>query len=350
MIGAPLAAAAAGYYVGGGGLEGESAEILQESALDPNQQKLWDAYAEYLQGQPYDVTPWGPTDYPAQGESWWTAPPSAQEAGGLGQLTEYLQQVPGQYKTMTGALETAMQGLSPEFMENLYTRDILPAQRRLFQEETLPGVTEAYARTGTFAGSDRAEAQALAHSRFGEQQGRGMYDAIMKGQEYGRQALGMAPSIYNYPLGAVAASQQFGALPRQLQQQEISARFMEMKRTQPGMGPIIDRIMQALGLTTQMGYGVAPQENPLIPILSSLIGAGGQVGGAAMMAAASDRRVKTDIKRVGVTDGGLPIYTFRFLGDPHTQMGVMAQDVEKVLPEAVIEIDGIKRVYYDKVR
>ncbi len=59
----------------------------------------------------------------------------------------------------------------------------------------------------------------------------------------------------------------------------------------------------------------------------------------------SDRRLKTDIKRVGRLDSGLPVYTYRFKGSALPQVGVMAQDVEKVLPSAVSEDrSGIKRV------
>ncbi len=72
-------------------------------------------------------------------------------------------------------------------------------------------------------------------------------------------------------------------------------------------------------------------------------------GAAGAGATASDRRLKTNITRVGKTDSGLPIYTFQFKSGGPTQMGVMAQDVEKVIPNAVIEIDGIKHVDYTQV-
>lgn len=62
----------------------------------------------------------------------------------------------------------------------------------------------------------------------------------------------------------------------------------------------------------------------------------------------SDKRVKDNIKRVGKTDDGLPIYTFKYKGDDTTHMGLMAQDVEKKKPNAVGEIGGIKTVNYDK--
>ena len=60
----------------------------------------------------------------------------------------------------------------------------------------------------------------------------------------------------------------------------------------------------------------------------------------------SDRRVKEDITQVGTLDNGLPVYTFKYKGGDTMHMGVMAQDVEKVNPDAVLEIGGIKHVNY----
>lgn len=68
------------------------------------------------------------------------------------------------------------------------------------------------------------------------------------------------------------------------------------------------------------------------------------LGQAAILA--SDIRLKTNIRRVGLTDGGLPIYTYFYKSGGPIQMGVMAQDVEKVMPWAVVEKNGFKAVNY----
>lgn len=60
----------------------------------------------------------------------------------------------------------------------------------------------------------------------------------------------------------------------------------------------------------------------------------------------SDRRIKTDIRKVGTTNDGQNVYSFRYIGSPRTEIGLMAQEVEKVHPEAVVEIHGIKHVNY----
>jgi hypothetical protein len=80
-----------------------------------------------------------------------------------------------------------------------------------------------------------------------------------------------------------------------------------------------------------------------------LAGLGGSLGAAAIMAPVgtfSDIRLKKDIKRVGTLDSGLGVYTFRYKWGGPAQMGVMAQEVEKINPAAVGTISGIKHVNY----
>lgn len=76
--------------------------------------------------------------------------------------------------------------------------------------------------------------------------------------------------------------------------------------------------------------------------------AGGSLGGmlAPMALAGSDRRIKRDVALVGQTFDGQPLYFFRYVDDDTPRVGLMAQDVEKRDPEAVVEIGGVKHVDY----
>jgi hypothetical protein len=62
----------------------------------------------------------------------------------------------------------------------------------------------------------------------------------------------------------------------------------------------------------------------------------------------SDKRDKTDIKKLGKdSKAGLPLYAYRYKGDPKSYpkvVGPMAQDVEKKYPELVNEVGGRKVV------
>lgn len=62
---------------------------------------------------------------------------------------------------------------------------------------------------------------------------------------------------------------------------------------------------------------------------------------------ASDRRLKRDIELIGTLPNGLSIYSFNYLWDDDPQIGLMADEVERVHPEAVIEGPfGLKTVDY----
>lgn len=64
----------------------------------------------------------------------------------------------------------------------------------------------------------------------------------------------------------------------------------------------------------------------------------------------SDRRAKTDIRKIGKAESGLNIYSFKIKGSPKTQIGVMSDEVRKVAPDAVRRAaDGLDRVDYGKV-
>jgi hypothetical protein len=60
----------------------------------------------------------------------------------------------------------------------------------------------------------------------------------------------------------------------------------------------------------------------------------------------SDARLKDDIEQVGTLFDGTPVYGYRYKGAHAYHIGLMAQDVEKTAPHAVIEIGGHKAVDY----
>jgi endosialidase-like protein len=61
----------------------------------------------------------------------------------------------------------------------------------------------------------------------------------------------------------------------------------------------------------------------------------------------SDRRLKTDIVRVGTHPDGFGLYRFRYIWGGEPKVGVMAQEVQSVRPAAVVRgEDGFLRVDY----
>jgi hypothetical protein len=69
---------------------------------------------------------------------------------------------------------------------------------------------------------------------------------------------------------------------------------------------------------------------------------------AAAIYAASDRRLKENIEAIGKTNDGQTIYRYNYKGDPRTQIGLIAQEVEKHHPDAVGLAGTYKTVDYKK--
>ena len=113
--------------------------------------------------------------------------------------------------------------------------------------------------------------------------------------------------------------------------------------------------LSGLGSSTQMqqtSSGMTGQVIPGTSIMQQLA----PFAGAAATVAMSDIRLKTEIKRVGELENGIPVYRWKWtneakkiVGDQGT-LGVLAQEILNIMPEAVsIGSDGYYQVDYGRV-
>src|SRR5262249_21374418 len=92
------------------------------------------------------------------------------------------------------------------------------------------------------------------------------------------------------------------------------------------------------GGAPRMGGGGAPRMAPR--------GGAGRGGGGRR----SDITLKHNIALLGRLDNGLGFYRFSYNGSDQVYVGVMAQEVQTVVPEAVVRTrDGYLEVLYDKL-
>lgn len=94
------------------------------------------------------------------------------------------------------------------------------------------------------------------------------------------------------------------------------------------------------GIGNARASGLVGQGNAI----RNLVGTGIQAA-----AAFSDRRLKRDITPFGQTEGGFQTYLFRFVDGEDWYHGVMADEIEPHIPEAVSTHDGYLVVDYSKV-
>jgi hypothetical protein len=124
-------------------------------------------------------------------------------------------------------------------------------------------------------------------------------------------------------------------------------------------GQALSRDLQQSQLAFQ---GEQARKDRSLARTNALIGAGGQLGAATIGAAGqaggfsklfSDRSLKKNIETVGESESGIPIYKFDYINKVFGEgryEGVMAQDLQELKPEAVIELDsGTLMVDYSKI-
>ena len=160
----------------------------------------------------------------------------------------------------------------------------------------------------------------------------------------------MQNNIANYGMLTSA-----GGFEQQQGQNQINAQLAKFNQAFQYPQQQLGMMESSLGMTpydtgtsgTSSSTTTQTQSNPAsmalggLQTLGGLFGSGGPFasGGALSgMFGGSDRRLKTDIQKVGTHSTGLPIYAYRYKGDPKTYpkvAGPMAEDVMKIAPHAV---------------
>lgn len=143
------------------------------------------------------------------------------------------------------------------------------------------------------------------------------------------QGAGAIPGLYTAPAQAqyAVANQQYS------QPYQNLAQLLQPSVALAGLG------------SNSTGTGQSTQTSS--PSWMSNIGQGVGIAGS-LMGMFSDERLKTDIAKVGKLDDGQNIYSYRYRGDAVPRIGLLAQEVEQVRPEAVVEHpSGFKMVRYD---
>lgn len=123
--------------------------------------------------------------------------------------------------------------------------------------------------------------------------------------------------------------------------QELSALMSGSQVSQPTFGATPQTGVGGVdytGLVNNQYQAQSQQASAMNGGLFGLLGTG--------LSLFSDERLKADIRRVGATDEGVPVYTYRYVWGGPIMMGVMAQDVPGA---AEMDPSGFLRVDYGKV-
>lgn len=152
---------------------------------------------------------------------------------------------------------------------------------------------------------------------------------------------GLASQLQTMKGQDAAALEAAGLADQQQRQQAMDLAYQQFLEQQNYPTQQLNLRLAAVGATP---YGQTSTTTQ--PITSnSLAGIiGGGLGAAKLFGLFSDRTMKTDIQKLGKDpESGLPVYAYRYKGDPKNTpkiVGVMAQDVAKVAPHMVGKAGG----------
>ncbi len=354
-----------------GGIKGQS--VQQAQTLTAGQRELLDLLTGALTGQFQGGQLQGVT--PFQGTRPGEVPfsPLQQQginlAGGFGPgisagLTAFGGFDPQQGQQFLGQAGGALQrGLDFDPTQNIL--DALEPGRQLalntFQQDIVPNLLE---RFGATSGASGPLNQALSEAGANLSLGLGAQAAPFLGQaalnqpgiqfqgaQLGAQLAGIPGQLAGQ--GAQLSGQGLqqllgiGGLQQALPIGQARAEQQRFLESQPFSNPFLTQF-GPLTLGTPAFENIAFQGFRDPSLLEKIA----PIAGAAI--GASDARVKDNVKhidnaldKIDELDGK----TYHFIFKPKNEQdaGIMAQDIEKVLPEAVTEIDGIKHVNYAAV-
>lgn len=174
----------------------------------------------------------------------------------------------------------------------------------------------------------------LGQQQFGQGLSAAQQNAALGAGLYGMGSQ-TAQGIANLGLGAQSAGLQ-GA------QAQMAAGQAQQQTQQAGLQALYNQFLQQQSYPFQ----VAQFLGNIAMGTGALSGSTTQTNQA--MGGFSDKRLKENVKPIGKTFDGQTIYSYNFKGEPQTEIGLIAQEVEKHHPEAVGLAGGYKTVRYDK--
>ncbi len=312
--------------------------------------------AEGLADTPFKQYGTDPSDFVAQ--------INAQQQGGIDAVNAAAGSYAPYFDAATAAGTAGMGSAQPQELDiqrymNPYQQQVIDATMRQMgqaNEQAQSGALGTAASSGAFGG-DRA---GIAAANLANQQGMAMGSTLagLNAQNYG-QALQTAQQQQGVNLGATQAD-----LERLMQGGQFMA-GLGTARQQAGLqgaeaqinaGTLGQQTEQA-GKTAMYNQFQQEQAYPfqIAQFLANIAMGTGALSGSTTSTTQpsswfSDRRLKEDIRRIGHTDDGMPIYKYKYKGDENhqTHIGFMADEVEQVKPEAVGVSGGYKTVDYDR--
>lgn len=284
-----------------------------------------------------------------------TSPPvskTAQQTGAIDQsfnaLSEALAYEPPKIDSTAAFEQSVVAPLTENFNTN-----VLPSLDARYAGSAGGAYSSGRQQSNLAAADDLTKTLSQTGSKFAYDAATANQSADLAANQQVLAALGLAPSITALPstldaginqanqssitsrLQQLLATLGGGATPYNVAQTEVSGQYGEFTRQQQQVQQLLaDFIAAALGTSqTTLGVGTGGSSG----LLGGLLGS--PALGTGLTALLSDERVKIDLEQIGDVDG-IPLYRYRYIGEPQRHVGFIAQDVERRVPAAVGRVPG----------
>src|SRR5882672_8980037 len=292
------------------------------TSTQPQQGMLGTGYQDYLKNLTPDASGANLNPYSTPGFS-----------DALGTLTnDITNQVKGQFAgsgrdpsgagSFAGSLSRGlMQGEAP----------IIQSQYNTNKQNQLGAAGNLYNAAGSTASGITQQQMAELQAKFSGLTGGAALPGLLT--QPGQTQLGVANTAYGQPLSNISGLESLTNPIAALGGQSTGQSTQDTTQSKSLLSNILGGISGAAGLSGALGGSAG---------ISSILGSLGP------LLAFSDERVKEDIEPVGETHDGQQLYSYRYIGDSEPRVGLLAQEVEKRDPSAVVDIGGVKAVDYER--
>jgi hypothetical protein len=248
---------------------------------------------------------------------------------------------------------------------NPYLQGAIEAASRptmdMFNQNILPGLQSESVASGAYGGTRKDIASGIAGqaavremgdiaSRMSNENYQSGLGAMVAGQQNQANLLQNQSNILQQSLLPAQLKESVGMQQQMMEQQLLSEKVQKyINKQMIPFSAAQDVAAMAFGMPggTTRSTGTQPG-NPMM---------GMQMAGSALgmlpmlMMKGSDRRLKKNVRRCGTLADGLGLYRYNYRGDGSNNeyVGLMADEVEKLYPEAIGEVFGYKTVNYDMV-
>ena len=305
----------------------------------------WDAQKDYLKAgfkQAADIYGRGAPDYyPGDTLAGFTPAQAAAQKGIAGYVTG--PSAAGQQAMAEGALTRGLSGEIDLSKFNPMMGALGRQMKSQLEGTVLPGIRQSMVQyqPGGSSRGDLVQSQAIAAAnqqmlnKAAEMYGGAYESAQDRAVNYGQ----LYPSMMAAPLSMYESLGDVGAQQRAMQQEAINR---DMAKYDYTANRDASQLANYMSMISGDYGGTSTKTSPGPDYGGQILGA---IVGKALM---SDERLKENIHHIG-TYNGINWYEFNYLWSPKKWIGVIAQELERIMPEAVGKINGYRYVNYDMV-